>query len=242
MFRFVPTHLAPWANHRGIARLLIAATILCGSAGIRTARADNTVLDWNNEFLTVIQQTSVSWVDGPPEVAREMAIAGNAMSDAVTAASGGGTYFAYSGGTVSGADPSVAAAVAAYTALSSIFNDAAWQTPTATPTGGVTPAITLANTIVLPELQNFLDNELTTAGITPAFLSTTLQPLACGPTPTAACLGYDLGLTAANAVTKAVVGDGAIAAIQNGLNISNAPTTIDNIHFIRREWSVAARR
>ena len=225
MLRSNIPRVVPRAGYPGIVRLLIAAAMLCGSIGLRSARADNTVTDWNAELLTVIQQTSISWVDGPPEVAREIAIFGNAMSDAVTAASGGGTYFAYSGGPVSGANASVATATAAYSALNSIFNDAAWQTPTSTPTGGTIPAMTLANTIVLPELQSFLNTQLQSAGITGAFSATTLLPLSCGSPATAACLGYNLGITAATAVTNAVAGDGAIPAIQDGLNINNAPTS-----------------
>ncbi|MEA2737440.1 MAG: hypothetical protein QOH05_747, partial [Acetobacteraceae bacterium] len=215
MSHSVNPRMVPRAGHRGMIRLMVALIILCGVATLRPAYADNTVLDWNNEFLTIIQQTSVSWVDGPPEVGREMAIIGNAMADAVTAASGGGSYYAYSGGAVTGANASVAAATAAYAALSSIFNDAAWQTPTTTPTGGGTPASTLANTIVLPEISSFLSNQLTSLGLT--------DPSSCGSSSSALCLGYNLGISAATAVIGKVAGDGAVASIQNGLN-TNKPT------------------
>ena len=72
----------------GIRRLLVLAGIVGVMAGIQPASA-NVVLDWNNEFLTIAQQTSLNWVSGPPEIAREIAIMGNAMSDAVNAATGG---------------------------------------------------------------------------------------------------------------------------------------------------------
>jgi hypothetical protein len=198
-------------------RLLVLAAILSGALGIPAARADNIVTDWNADFLTIVQQTSASWVDGPPEVAREMAILGNAMSDAVNAATGGTIgYYAYAGGAMAGTDASVAAAAAAYTALDNIFANAAWQTPLSTPTGptnnSLIPASTLANTIVLPELRTFLT---TTLGFDPSTICT-------DPTSTN-CASYNLGVSAANAVTAKQSNDGAIAAIQTGLQ-TNKPT------------------
>src|ERR1700761_7639767 len=114
---------------RRIARLgLVVMIALPAIGGI--ARADNEVLDWNAEFLTLTQASSGNLVSGPPEVAREMAIIGNAMSDAVNAATGSTLpYYAYNSGVVSGANANIAAAAAAYTTLNSIFTDSAWQTP-----------------------------------------------------------------------------------------------------------------
>ena len=80
----------------GAARLLVAATLICGSFGIRAAHADNMVTDWNNEFLLITQQTSGSLVAGPPDVAREIAQVGAAMSDAVNASTGN-TIASFSG-------------------------------------------------------------------------------------------------------------------------------------------------
>src|SRR3979411_170279 len=83
---------APALNHayrRHIARLLFGAALLCGSAGLRFAHAGNMVMGWNNEFLLITQQTSGNLVAGPPDVAREIAQMGAAMSDAVNAATGG---------------------------------------------------------------------------------------------------------------------------------------------------------
>ena len=47
----------------------------------------NTVIDVNNALLNIIQNTSAALVDGPPEVAREIALIDGAMFDAVNAAS-----------------------------------------------------------------------------------------------------------------------------------------------------------
>jgi hypothetical protein len=211
------TKVVPRAGRCGVARLLAAAVILCGSAVLRCAHADNTVLDWNNEFLLITQQTSGNLVAGPPEVAREMAQVGEAMSDAVNAATGSTiAAFAYTGGSAANADANVAAATAAYTALSSIFNDPAWQTPISTVTGSSTANTSntaLANNIVIPELQSFLTSQLSSLGLS--------SPGSCTTSTSSLCNGYNLGIAAATAVNAAAstspVASGAVAAIQNGL-------------------------
>lgn len=211
------TQMVPRPGHPGIVRLLIAATILCGSTGLRPAHADNTVTDWNNEFLLITQQTSGNLVAGPPEVAREIAQAGEAMSDAVNAATGSTiSSFAYTGGSASNADANVAAATAAYTALYNIFTDPAWQTPISTVTGSGTPNSsnqTLANNVVIPELQSFLSSQLSSLGLS--------SPGSCTSSTSSVCNGYNLGIAAAKAVNNAPstspVASGAVASIQNGL-------------------------
>src|ERR1700739_5179289 len=74
------------------------------------ASGSNVVVDVNNALLNIIQNTSAALVDGPPEVAREIALIDGAMFDAVDAASGS-PYppIAYNGGPVSGAEPNAAA-------------------------------------------------------------------------------------------------------------------------------------
>jgi hypothetical protein len=211
------TKVVPRAGSCGIVRLLAAAAMLCGSATLRSAHADNTVLDWNNEFLLITQQTSGNLVAGPPEVGREMAQIGEAMSDAVNAATGSSiASFAYAGGPVANADANVAAATAAYTALSSIFNDPAWQTPIS---ASNTSNTALANNIVIPELQSFLTSQLSSLGLS--------SPGSCTTSTSAVCNGYNLGIAAATAVNNAIptspVGSGAVAAIRNGLQTQAPP-------------------
>jgi len=94
----------------------LAAFVLSGSV-----RA-NAVIDVNNTLLNIIQNTSAALVDGPPEVAREIALIDGAMFDAVNAASGS-PYppIAYNGGSVSGADPNAAALQAALTVMNSLY-------------------------------------------------------------------------------------------------------------------------
>ena len=231
MFGFVKTHLVPRANRPGTARLLIAVAALCGSAGLRSAHADNTVLDWNNEFLLITQQTSGNLVAGPPDVAQEIAAMGEAMSDAVNASTGNTiSSFAYTGGAVANANANVAAATAAYTALYNVFTDPVWQTPitsTSIPALTTNPNlaannssnVTLANNIIIPELQSFFASQLTSMGLTSP--GTT-----CASSSSALCNGYNLGISAATAVDNATAtsptASGAVAAIENGLN-ANAP-------------------
>jgi hypothetical protein len=181
--------------------MLVAGLIAAGalSAGIADARA-NAVQTWNTEMLSLIRQTSALLVDGPPEVAREIAILGTAMSDAVNAASGNVfTPYAYTGGPVSGASAEAAALAAGYTALTSIFSNAIWQNPT----GGNATLIT--NTI-LPQINTTYSNALTGLG--------------GGASVTA---GVNLGIAAANAVTAARANDGAVAAILDGLTPQMPP-------------------
>src|SRR6516162_4272207 len=70
----------------------------------------NVVVDVNNALLHIIQNTSAALVDGPPEVAREIALIDGAMFDAVNAASGS-PYppIAYNGRPTSGASAGAAA-------------------------------------------------------------------------------------------------------------------------------------
>lgn len=201
----------------GVARLLVATTLLCGSAGLRAAHADNMVTDWNNEFLLITQQTSGNLVAGPPDVAREIAQIGAAMSDAVNAATGSTiSSFAYTGGSMANANANVAAATAAYTALSNIFTDQVWTQSITSLSGGATTGtsnVTLG-TLVTNELNAFFNAELSSQGLTSP--GTT-----CMSSSSALCNGYNLGLAAATAVNNSAsfspVNSGAVASIINGL-------------------------
>lgn len=223
MFRFINQTMSK-AISPGAKHILMTTLVLCGSAGLHPAQADNMVIDWNNQFLLITQQTSGNIVSGPPEVAREIAQMGAAMSDAVNAATGSTiASFAYTGGPVANADANVAAAAAAYTALSNIFTDQVWSTPISSLTSnpafaGNSSNTSLATNIILPQLNNFLANELASAGLT--------TPGACATSSSALCNGYNLGIAAGNAVNNSSTfspsGSGAVASIINGLN-ANTP-------------------
>src|ERR1700719_1532628 len=97
------------AQLRHRSNLLFATVFLSAFASSGSVRA-NVVIDVNNALLNIIQNTSGALVDGPPEVAREIALIDGAMFDAVNAASGSPyPSIAYNGGSVSGADPNAAA-------------------------------------------------------------------------------------------------------------------------------------
>jgi hypothetical protein len=108
---------------RLLGTLVCVATVAWPSAG----RAD-AILTWNNELLDAIRQTSALLVNGPPEVAREIAMVGTGMFDAVNAATGL-TYrpYAYTGPAISGASADAAALSAGYQVMTSIFSSSLWQ-------------------------------------------------------------------------------------------------------------------
>ncbi len=89
---------------------------------VGTAKAD-VIDDVNNALLNIIQNSSISLIDGPPEVANEIAMVDGAMFDAVNAASG--TKYAplnYNGGSAaSGANANAAALQAALTVMNNLY-------------------------------------------------------------------------------------------------------------------------
>ena len=87
------------------------------------SRAD-VVTDVNSYLLNIIENTSPALIDGPPNVAREIAMVNGAMYDAVNAATGGGgssgSLF-YTGGPVANASAQAAALSAAYTMVNNLY-------------------------------------------------------------------------------------------------------------------------
>ena len=172
------------------------ATVLWPSAG----RAD-AILTWNNELLDAIRQTSALLVNGPPEVAREIAMVGTGMFDAVNAATGL-TYrpYAYTGPAVSGVSADAAALSAGYQVMTSIFSSSLWQMP---PPAG-SPLIA---TSVLASINTTYATAL--AGLNLA--DPQVQK------------GLVLGQAAASAIIANRSNDGSYEAIQNGLNTYTPP-------------------
>ena len=163
------------------------------------SRAD-AVLMWNGVLLDAIRQTSPLLVDGPPEVAREIAMVDTAMFDAVNAASGMRFQpYAYAGGAVSGASADAAALSAGYQVLTSIFSSPLWQMPS--PAGN-------------PSLVNGILSTIN------ADYSTALAGLGGGAAVTK---GVTLGQTAASAMIARRAGDGSAAAIVSGLTPQSPP-------------------
>jgi hypothetical protein len=216
-------------DQRGLVAAVMAAVFF---AAPTASRAD-AVLAWNDEMLTIFQQTSSLVVDGPPEVAREMAIVDSAMFDAANAASGQPyPSIANSGPALSGASIDAAALSAGYTALEGIFGNVIWA---GNPTNNfftIGSATVAANSLSIgfggsTSIQNTVLGEVQT------LYSTSLAALGGGSAVTS---GVNLGVVAGNAnlaaagytisnghvANSAYAKDGSAAAILNGLQ-ANAP-------------------
>lgn len=106
----------------------LAVTLLAGWPA-REAHADpsacgaqNCVVMWNETLNSLIRQTSALLIDGPPEVANQIAILGTSVYNAVNAATGMQYYgYNYTGGAVANADAQAAALSAGYAALMGVF-------------------------------------------------------------------------------------------------------------------------
>jgi hypothetical protein len=86
------------------------------------ARAD-VITDVNTQLLNIIQNTSASWIDGPPEVANEIQMIDSAMFDAVNAASGGTLNAINYSGPMANANAQAAALSAALTVMNNLYVD-----------------------------------------------------------------------------------------------------------------------
>jgi hypothetical protein len=189
----------PGRNARRVRRLagwrtllLVVATCTLTLGLSFAARAD-AILTWNNELLSVAQQTTGLLVDGPPEVAREMAMVDTAMYDAADAASGlPYKPYAYTGPAVAGASVDAAALSAGYQTMYSIFSNPIWAN---NPGGSAT-------------IQ---------ANVLASIASTYNTALAALGSGSAVTSGLLLGQTAANDIIANRANDGSGAAIINGL-------------------------
>ena len=102
-------------------KALLMAALPVGVLGFaNTGRAD-VISDVNAQLLNIIQNTSGALIDGPPNVAREIAMVDGAMFDAINAASGGTKQSLYYSGTVANADVQAAALSAAYNTMQSLY-------------------------------------------------------------------------------------------------------------------------
>jgi hypothetical protein len=110
-------------RHRLIQSLVAAgfATLTPTLAMLTAAHAD-VITDVNTTVLNIIQNTSASLLNGPPEVANEIQMIDGAMFDAVNAATGS-TFNAinYTGGAIAGANANAAALQAAVTVMNNLY-------------------------------------------------------------------------------------------------------------------------
>lgn len=110
-----------WSDARAV---FLLAALSIGVFTLPISARANVITDVNNDLLTIIQNTSAALIDGPPEVANEIAMIDTAMFDAVNAASGSPYRSAnYTGGAVQGANASAAALQAALTVMNNLYID-----------------------------------------------------------------------------------------------------------------------
>ena len=107
------------------------------------------VMLWNDTLLSIAQQTSGLLTNGPPEIAREIAMVDTAMYDAANASTGQ-TYkpYAYAPGPMH-ASPDAAALQAGFTVMQNIFSNPVWGAPVS---ASVLPQIAQAYTAGLASL------------------------------------------------------------------------------------------
>lgn len=201
------------------ARCLAAAVLLYGTvmfAAPRLARAD-VISEVNDALLNIVQNTSASLIDGPPEVAREIAMVDGAVFDAVNAASGSPyAPMAYHGSAVAGASPEAAALEAAVTVMTNLYDGSSLYQQYDGVTGAVyygphgpdpnpAAAAAYAKQPVGPSAKQMTDVGLQISGIV-----ADLTDLGSGSSITA---GIALGTAAGDAMIASRANDGSKAAM-----------------------------
>src|SRR6516225_6800310 len=205
---------APIGSCRGWRRLqrwgillFVGTACLAAFVSSGSVSAGNVVVDVNNTLLNIIQNTSAALVDGPPEVAREIALIDGAMFDAVNAASGS-PYppIAYNGGPASGADPNAAALQAALTVMNNLYGPSSLYQQYEGVTGTTFyPSIPgYKNALVGPTVVQM--NEVA------AQISMISAELAALGTNSPVTAGISLGTAVGNAVLAVAANDGGYSA------------------------------
>jgi len=190
--------------------LLLGTIWLATLAPIAVARAD-VITDVNNELLTIIQNTSLPLIDGPPEAAREIAMIDGAMYDAVNAATGS-LYapIAYTGGAVSGASANAAALQAAITVMDNLYvNPSTSLYQQYKGVRGATyfpPGVLAANP---PYAFDAIGPSATQMAAVQADVTSIVNELTALPSVPAVSAGIALGTAAGNAMLNASAKDGA---------------------------------
>lgn len=193
---------------RDLAILAAVAFWLAVLAPAPVARAD-VIDDVNNAMLNIIQNTSASMLDGPPEVANEIQMVDVAMYNAINAASGSPlTPINYSGGgsAYAGADPATAALQAAVSVMNNLYG-----------TGSL-----------YQQYQNLTGSTCVTAGLCSTAFGAAYPKVAVGPTNAQmGAVGADIaGLqTELNAALATVNANAGSLAASNSSSLGNAVAT-----------------
>lgn len=211
----VPPASAPFLRHflpHTLAGAVVAGALLSGASG---ARAD-VISDVNTAVINIIDNTAGSLIDGPPEVAREIAMVDGAMFDAVDAASGDPyASLAYSGGPVAGASPDAAALQAAVTVMNSLYGTGSLYQQYVGVTGatyygssGPDPNAAAASAYA----SDLVGPSTAQMAIVASDISGLASELSGLGTSTAVTTGTSLGAAAGNAMVAARANDGATQA------------------------------
>ena len=191
-------------------RRLLATGPLIGVLALTAsglAQAD-VITSVNGALLNIVRSTSASLIDGPPEVAREIAMIDGSMFNAVSAASSNSyAAVAFAGGTISGASADAAALQAAITVMDSLYESPSslyqqYKGVTGAQYYGLTSPY--RNTLVGPSVKQMNDVATQIAG-----LVTELANLGSNSSVAA---GIILGAEAGNAMIAARTNDGSTAA------------------------------
>lgn len=211
------------SRSRQVRALPTFALLLASLASVPVARAagpcgvENCSVFWNNVLVDVIRQTSFWTVDGPPEVANQIAVLGTTMFDAVNAATGltyKGSPFAVGANTAANAD--AAALSAGYGAMMGLFaRPSAAGNPLASQ--GLTDNDTFGGLLYARPLNQ--GNATVSAAITAQINTAYTQALAnLNQADPAVQAGLALGTQQATSTLLGRLNDGSIPAIVNGLD------------------------
>jgi hypothetical protein len=193
---------------------LLGAIWLLALAPASIARAD-AITDVNNAIINIIQNTSASLIDGPPEVANEINMVDSAMFNAVNAASGSPYASAnYAGGAVAGADANAAALQAAVTVMTNLYVNPSTslyqQFAGKTGASYFSSSILAAHPGYAPDLVGPTTTQMTAVLADVANISTELSALG---NSSAITTGIALGTATGNAAITANNGSGAQAGM-----------------------------
>ena len=171
------------------------------------AQAD-VITSVNGALLNIVRSTSASLIDGPPEVAREIAMIDGSMFNAVSAASSKSfAPVAFAGRTISGASADAAALQAAITVMDSLYEGPGslyqqYKGVTGAQYYGFTSPY--RNTLVGPSVKQMNDVATQIAGL--------VTDLASLGSSSGVTTGIILGTQAGNAMIAARANDGSTAA------------------------------
>ena len=212
---------------RSLRKALLLAAVPAGLFAFGGESRADVIADVNADLLNIIQYTSPALIDGPPNVAREIAMVNGAMYDAVNAASGGtgstGSLY-YQGGPVSNASATTAALSAAYSVMNNLYGTSSiYRTmqgntisyngntlqvaPSAAQYAGITAQLNALSTALSNSIA--LDNSAVSGSGTN---------------------GSALGAAAATAMINGRAGDGGTAAMLSTLTAPHVPVTTAGVY------------